>query len=130
MGAGARSAMLLVETPREAAVPPCAAPLDLPMSTLTKLNFTDYSVKVNKTYPETSDQRDNRLNYEQALASVARLNYELEQSVTGSGKLHYADQNRLAYDPAVDTMCADPPYLLQGQKNQYHIPFKKKLIIQ
>ncbi|KAG6449975.1 hypothetical protein O3G_MSEX006341 [Manduca sexta] len=105
--------MLLVEAPREAAVPPCAAPLDIPMSTLTKLSFTDFGVKVNKPYAETPDQRDNRLNYEQAIASVARLNYEVEQSVNNSGKLHYAEQNRLAYDPAVDAMC-DTSYILPG----------------
>lgn len=105
------SAMLLVETPREAAVPPCAAPLDLPMSALTKLNFTDYSAKVNKPYaPPPTDAReiDSRLNYEQALASVARLNYE--QSVTNNGKLHYVEQNRLAFDPSMDPMC-DPTYM-------------------
>lgn len=88
--------MLLVEAPREAAVPPCAA-LD-PMTTLTKLNFTDYSAKVSQ---------DDRVNYEQALASVARLGYE---QAAGSGKLHY-EQSRLAYDP-VDAMCADPAYIL------------------
>lgn len=107
-GPRGRSAMLLVEAPREAAVPPCAAPLDLPMSTVTKLNFSDYSAKVNKPYTETAaDQRDSRLNYEQALASVTRLNFE--QSVT-SGKLQY-DQNRLAYDPTMDSMC-DASYIL------------------
>ncbi|KAL0869126.1 hypothetical protein ABMA27_007424 [Loxostege sticticalis] len=99
--------MLLVEAPREAAVPPCAAPLDLPMSSVTKLNFTDYSAKVK--YNETPvEQRDSRLNYEQALASVARLNFE--QSVSSAGKLHY-DQNRLAFDPSMDSMC-DTSYLL------------------
>ncbi|PZC80901.1 hypothetical protein B5X24_HaOG213888 [Helicoverpa armigera] len=101
--------MLLVEAPREAAVPPCAAPLDIPMSSLTKLNFTDYSAKVNKPYSDT-DNRDMRLNYEQALASVARLSYE--QSVPNSGKLHYAEQNRLAYDPTVDSLCGDPSFIL------------------
>ncbi|VVD01547.1 unnamed protein product [Leptidea sinapis] len=65
--------MLLVE-PLEAAGPPCAAPLHLPMS-LTKLNFPDYN-KV-KTY-ENSDT-DNRLNYEDAL-NVARLTYEQSMS--------------------------------------------------
>lgn len=100
--------MLLVEAPREAAVPPCAAPLDIPMSTLTKLNFTDYSAKV-KPYDNQSEQRDSRLNYEQALASVARLSYE--QSVPNATKLHYGDQNRLAYDPTVDPMC-DPSFIL------------------
>lgn len=109
-GAGARSAMLLVEAPREAAVPPCAAPLDLPMSTLTKLNFTDYSAKVNKPYTETEARDNTRLNYEQALASVARLSYE--QSVPNSGKLHYVEQNRLSYDPSVDSMCGDPSFIL------------------
>ncbi|CAB3249151.1 unnamed protein product [Arctia plantaginis] len=102
--------MLLVEAPREAAVPPCAVPIDIPMSTLTKLNFSDYSAKV-KPYPESqTEQRDNtRLNYEQALASVARLSYE--QTVPNTSKLHYGEQNRLAYDPALDTMC-DPSFIL------------------
>lgn len=108
-GAGARAAMLLVEAPREAAVPPCAAPLDIPMSSLTKLNFTDYSAKVNKSYSETENRDNTRLNYEQALASVARLSYE--QSVPSTGKLHY-DQNRLAYDPSVDSLCGDPSFIL------------------
>lgn len=106
--------MLLVEVPREAAVPPCAAPLQLPMSSLTKLNFTDYSVKVNKSYTELPDQRDNRLSYEQTLASVARLNYGIEQSVNNPGKLHYTEQNKIAYDPAVDAICVDPSYLVAG----------------
>lgn len=106
--------MLLVEAPREAAVPPCAAPLDLPMSTLTKINFTDYSAKVNKQYSESpTDSRDvdNRLNYEQALASVARLNYE--QSVNSNNKLQYAEQSRLTFETSVDPMC-DPAYILTG----------------
>lgn len=105
--------MLLVEAPREAAIPPCAAPLDIPMSTLTKLNFSDYSAKVNKQYTEIPAEArdvDTRLNYEQALASVARLNYE--QSVS-SNKLHYGEQNRLAFDPAMDPMC-DSSYILPG----------------
>lgn len=107
-GAGARAAMLVVEAPREAAVPPCAAPLDIPMSSLTKLNFTDYSAKVK---PYENETRDNtRLNYEQALASVARLSYE--QSVPNAGKIHYAEQNRLAYDPSVDSLCGDPSFIL------------------
>lgn len=95
--------MLVVE-PREAAGPPCAAPLH-PMSTLTKLNFTDYSVK--KPYEE---QTDNRLSYEQAL-SVARLGYE--QSAN-TNKVQYGDQNRLAFDPSVDTMYPDPAYVLHA----------------
>ncbi|CAG4957620.1 unnamed protein product [Colias eurytheme] len=96
--------MLLVE-PREAAGPPCAAPIHLPMSTLTKLNFTtDYSVKV-KPYENT--ETDNRLNYEQALN--ARLSYE--QSVNSSNKLQY-DHNRLAFDPTVENICNDPSYIL------------------
>lgn len=108
--ASGRAAMLLVEAPREAAVPPCAAPLDIPMSSLTKLNFTDYSAKVNKPYSETENRDNTRLNYEQALASVARLSYE--QSVPNTGKLHYTEQNRLAYDPTVDSMCGDPSFIL------------------
>lgn len=103
--------MLLVEAPREAAVPPCAAPLDIPMSSLTKLHFSDYSAKVNKQYTEIPADVDTRLNFEQAVASVARLNYE--QSVSSNGKLHYAEQNRLAFDPSMDPMC-DPPYILPG----------------
>lgn len=104
--------MLLVEAPREAAVPPCAAPLDLPMSTLTKLSFTDYSAKVNKPYPESQQEQsaNARLSYDQALASVTRLNFE--QSVANSGKLQYAEQ-RLPFDPSVDAMCSsDQAYLL------------------
>lgn len=115
IGACPRFAMLLVEAPREAAVPPCAAPLDIPMSSLTKLHFSDYSAKVNKQYTEIpADARDvdTRLNYEQALASVARLNYE--QSVTSNGKMHYTEQNRLAFDPSMDPMC-DPSYILPGK---------------
>ncbi|CAH2983391.1 unnamed protein product [Chilo suppressalis] len=101
--------MLLVEAPREAAVPPCAAPLDLPMSTITKLNFTDYSAKVNKPYADNAaEQRDSRLNYEQTLASVARLNFE--QTVTNTGKLQY-DQNRLAFDTTLENLC-DTSYIL------------------
>lgn len=92
--------MLLVETPREAAVPPCAL-LD-PMSALTKHNFTDYSAKVNQ---------DDRVNYEQALASVARLSYDQ----ASSGKLQYAEQSRI-FDPSVDAMCPDPTYLLPPGK--------------
>lgn len=103
--------MLLVEAPREIAVPQCAAPLDLPMSTLTKLNFTDYSAKVNKQYansPTEARDIDSRLSYEQAIASVARLNYD--QTVSNNGKLHYVEQNRLAFDPSMDPMC-DPSYM-------------------
>lgn len=100
--------MLLVE-PREAAGPPCAAPLH-PMSTLTKLNFTDYSVKV-KPY-DLVEQTDNILNYEQAV-NAARLGYEQSlSSNSSSSKLHYGDQNRLAFDPSVDNICADPSYVL------------------
>ncbi|XP_045453168.1 ETS translocation variant 4-like [Melitaea cinxia] len=100
--------MLLVE-PREAAGPPCAAPLH-PMSTLTKLNFTDYSVKV-KPY-DLVEQTDNILNYEQAV-NAARLGYEQSlSSNSSSNKLHYGDQNRLAFDPSVDNICADPSYVL------------------
>lgn len=98
--------MLVVEAPREAALPPCAAPIDLPMSTLTKLNFTDYSVKVNKPYTDNHEQRDTRINYEQALA---RLSYE--QTVT-SGKLHCPEQNRLSYDPTLETLYSDTSYIL------------------
>lgn len=102
------AAMLLVE-PREAAGPPCAAPLH-PMSTLTKLNFTDYSVKV-KPY-DLVEQTDNILNYEQAV-NAARLGYEQSlSSNSSSNKLHYGDQNRLAFDPSVDNICADPSYVL------------------
>lgn len=101
--------MLLVESPREAAVPPCA--LDLPMSALTKLNFTDYSVKL-KPY-DSPTERDSRLNYEQAL-SAARLGYE--QSVT-SPKLQY-DQIR-PFDQ-LENMCPDPAYALTGNFNDFH----------
>lgn len=96
--------MLLVE-PREAAGPPCAAPVHLPMSTATKLNFSDYSVKV-KSYENA--ETDTRLNYEQAL-NAARLGYE--QSVNNPSKLQY-EQSRLSFDPTADNICADPSYIL------------------
>lgn len=101
--------MLLVE-PREAAGPPCAAPLH-PMSTLTKLNFTDYSVKV-KPY-ETVEQTENRLNYEQAL-SAARLGYEqsVSSSSTSPNKLHYVDHQNRLFDPSVENICTDPAYVV------------------
>lgn len=101
--------MLLVE-PREAAGPPCTAPLH-PMSTLTKLNFTDYSVKV-KPY-DTIEQTDNRLNYEQAL-SAARLSYDqtVNSNSTSPNKLHYGDHQNRLFDPSVDNICADPSYVL------------------
>ncbi|OWR43068.1 Transforming protein p54/c-ets-1 [Danaus plexippus plexippus] len=88
--------MLLVE-PREAAGPP-----SLPMSALTKLNFTDYSVKV-KPYDE-----DNRLNYEQSLG-VSRLAYD--DTSSGSHKIQY-DQ-RIAFE-TVDNVCQEPSYVLPG----------------
>ncbi|KAJ2953316.1 hypothetical protein O0L34_g903 [Tuta absoluta] len=103
--------MLLVEAPREAAVPPCAA-LD-PMSTLTKLPFIDYSAKnsqdkINQDYKASQDYsakvNEERLSYEQALA---RLSYD--QNV--SSKLHYSEQ-RISFDPAVDALCPDSTYLL------------------
>lgn len=95
--------MLLLEVPREAAIgPPCP---DLSMSSLTKLNFTDYSNKLNKTYDNT--QQD-KLNYEQALA---RLNYE--NNTVSTTKVQYGEQNRLAFDPNVDpSLCQDPAYAL------------------
>lgn len=96
------AAMLLVE-PREAAGPP-----SLPMSALTKLNFTDYSVKV-KPYDE-----DNRLNYEQSLG-VSRLAYD--DTSSGSHKIQY-DQ-RIAFE-TVDNVCQEPSYVLPGQLIHSH----------
>lgn len=99
--------MLLVEAPGEAAGPLGAAPLHLPMATLTKLNFTDYSAKVNRQY-DASEQRESRLCYDNALS--ARLNYE--QSVCGVGKLNYTDHNRLTFDPTIDNINTDTSFAL------------------
>ncbi|CAG4953815.1 unnamed protein product [Parnassius apollo] len=103
--------MLLVEAPGEAAGPPGAAPLHLPMATLAKLNFTDYSAKVNKQYTEnnTEPRDSSRLCYDNALS--ARSNYE--QSVC-SGKLNYTDQSRLSFEPPIDNIGPDPSFILPG----------------
>lgn len=101
-----KAAMLIVEAPGEVGAPPALAPLHLPMMTLTKLNFTDYSAKVNKQYNE-SEQRDSR-GYDSALA--ARLSYE--QSVCGAAKLNYNENNRLAFDQTFDNINTDPTFLL------------------
>lgn len=97
--------MLLVEVPREAhAGPPYPQHLEHPMSALGKLNFTDYSNKLNTTKFDDSD----RLNYEQALA---RLSYE-HSPVGSTGKLSYGEQTRISYDHVVDSMCPDQTYTL------------------
>lgn len=95
--------MLLIDVPREAAIgPPCP---DLSMSSLTKLNFTDYSNKLNKSYD--SAQQQEKLSYEQALT---RLNYE--NNTVGATKVQYGEQHR-AYDPNGDpSLCLDAAYSL------------------
>ncbi|CAH4031923.1 unnamed protein product [Pieris brassicae] len=96
--------MLIVE-PREAAGPPCAAPIHLSMSTASKLHFSDYSVKVK---PYENSETDSRLHYDQA-SNAARLGYEL--SGNNCNKLQY-EQGRLSFDPAVESVCTDPAYIL------------------
>ncbi|CAH2045368.1 unnamed protein product, partial [Iphiclides podalirius] len=116
--------MLLVEAPGEAAGPLGATPLHLPMATLTKLNFTDFSAKVNKQYASSSaTERDGgRLCYDNALS--ARLNYE--QSVCGVGKLSYADHNRLAYDPTLDNINSDTSFALPAAEDRGRKYFRRR----
>lgn len=105
-----RVSMLLLEVPREATVgPPCLPPNN--MSTLTKLNFTDYSAKINKQF---SENQDSRLTYEHTLSNVPRLNYAQAQNQHGVSKHEYTD-SRLSFDPS-DSVCLDGNYAIATGK--------------